>query len=340
MNTTTEVVEADPKIDSTALTLLARAEIDGQIATAHAFPRGLKRFIDESTELVSWDVATAESCIYSLPRGKNKDGSAKMITGASVRFAEILMASYGNCRTGGRVVSVDRDSVTAQGVLHDLEKNVMVTKEVSRSIVDKYGKRYNADMINVTGNAAISVALRNAILTGIPQAIWGLVYEKAQLVAIGDVTTLADRRSKALEWFGKVGVSPAAVFAKLEIEGVEDIGLKELETLIGLKTAIKGGVTPEEAFAPPAADKEPTGSDLARAIDEKRKQGTTAAPAATPAEDTGKPVLTLKRAMERLHAATTIEELNEVAADFDLIQKATDKQQAQMLYDTKVNAQQ
>lgn len=336
MNDTTKQELADPtepKVDTTALALLAKAEIDSQIATAHAFPRGMSRFIREATELVAMDQATAESCIYSLPRGKNADGTKKLITGASIRFAEIIQSCYGNNRSGGRVVAVDHATLTAQGVFHDLEKNVMITKEVSRPILDSQGRRYKADMINVTGNAAISVAMRNAILAGIPQAIWGLVYEKVQEVAVGTVVTLAERRANAIAWFGKVGISPEQIFGKLDVEGEADIGLDELEQLIGLKTAIKDrSLTPEAAFAPDQKEGADT-SSLATAVAAKRAGKPMKAP-----EDSGAPVLTLNAALERLHAATTLEELDAVAADFSLIQKATDKLQAQMLYDTKVIA--
>ena len=238
--------------DAGTLTAVVRAEIDGQIATARAFPRSVTAFIKGARELVAIDEETAEACIYSLPRGKDDRGNKKFITGPSARFAEVIQHCFGNNRAGGRVVAIDKDTITAQGVYHDLEKNVQVTKEVQRRILDSKGRRYNADMIGVTGNAAISIALRNAVLAGIPQALWLPIYETARMVAVGDVTTLATRRGNALLWFGKVGVSPEQIFARLDISGEEEIGIEHLETLVGIKTAIRrGDVTPEAAFAPP-----------------------------------------------------------------------------------------
>ena len=252
--------ENSPPPDATSLVALTRAEIDGQIATAHAFPRSLADFIREATSLVTLDQDTAEACIYSLPR-KDKDGREIFIAGASVRFAEILLATYGNCRIGGRVVATDQDTITGQGVFHDLQKNVMVTKEVQRRIVNKFGKRFNADMIQVTGNATVSLALRNAVLTGIPKAIWLPIYEKARLCAVGDVTTLAKQRANAIAWFAKAGISAEQIFAKLGIKGVDDITLEHLEVLVGLKTAIRdGGKTPETVFeVEPEGNKPPAG---------------------------------------------------------------------------------
>lgn len=285
---TPDLVERDVAPDASALGALVRAEIDGQIATAHAFPRKMAAFMREARELVSLDEETAEACIYSLPRGKERDPATgrmvpKFITGPSARFAEIIMHSFGNNRGGGRIVAVDRETITAQGVFHDLEKNVMVTKEVQRRILDSQGRRYNADMIGVTGNAAVSIALRNAVLAGIPQAIWLPVYEAARETAVGDVTSLSQRRSNALAWFAKVGVSAEQVLAKLGVEGAEDIGLEQMETLVGIKTAIRrGDVTPERAFTPePEAQTTASAAgmaDIAAAIAEQRAQAAEVAP--------------------------------------------------------------
>src|SRR5690606_12869265 len=49
--------------------------------------------------------------------------------------------------------------------------------------------------------------------------------------------------------FEKLGVPREHVFARLEKRGIEDIGLEDVETMIGLGTAIKGGdISIDEAF--------------------------------------------------------------------------------------------
>lgn len=232
-----------------ALSLQMRAEIDMQIATAHAFPRSIAAFARQARELVTLSEEQAQSCIYSLPRGSG--GSRQTITGPSARFAELIQYTFKNSRGGGRVVGVEGNFVVAQGVFHDLENNIMVTMEVRRRITDKNGRLFNDDMIGVTGNAAAAIAHRNAVLKAVPKAIWQPVYDLARLTAIGDVKTLDQRRSACLSWFANVGVTVDMVLAKLELGGVEDIGLDELEYLTGLRTAIKdGSVTPERAFGP------------------------------------------------------------------------------------------
>lgn len=227
------------------LTAISRAELDQQITTARAYPRSLKRFVDECLSMATLNESVAAACFYALPR----DG--KTIDGPSARLAEIVASAWGNCRAGARVVDEGSEFITAQGVFHDLERNVQVTMEVRRRITDKRGRRYSADMIGVTGNAACSIALRNAVFRGIPRAFWEDIYVAARRAAVGDAETLVAKRDKAIQHFAKMGVAQDAVLAVLEVRGVEDIDLEKLATLRGLATAIKDGDTSiDEVFKP------------------------------------------------------------------------------------------
>lgn len=254
-----EIVRELVTAESGTVALLSRAEIDQQIATAHRFPRSIRGFLDEARALVTLNGDVAGECVYALPR----DG--KTIEGPSARFAEILAHSWGNARAGARVVDDKGDFVTAQGVFHDLEKNVAITYEVQRRIVDKQGRRFKPDMIGVTANAACSIALRNAILKGVPKAFWQSLYEEARRVIMGDAKTLANRRAEALAYLQKFGASEAMVLGLLGIKGVEDITLEHLVTLRGIATAIKDGdTTVEQAFAQPEPEKAPLRAQVQR----------------------------------------------------------------------------
>lgn len=229
--------------EDSQIALLNRSEIEQQIATARRFPRSVKQFRNTTLEMVTLSESIADQCIYALPR----DG--KVIEGPSARFAEVIASAWGNCRAGARVVDDRGEFVTAQGVFHDLERNVAITYEVQRRITDKHGRRYKPDMIGVTANAACSIALRNAILKGVPKAFWEDMYTAARQVVMGDVKTLANRRADAVTAFQKFGVSQEQLLAKLELKGIEDVGLEHLVVLRGLLTAIKeGDTTPEQAF--------------------------------------------------------------------------------------------
>ncbi len=262
-------VPASAVVESQTLALLNKSEIDQQIATAHRYPRSIKRFIEEATALVTLNDQVAQECIYALPR----DG--KTIEGPSARMAEIIASCWGNSRAGARVVAEDGEFVTAQGAFHDLERNVAITYEVKRRIVDRQGRRYKPDMIGVTANAACSIALRNAILKGVPKAFWSSMYDAARHVIMGDAKTLTNRRADALAYLQKLGATQEMVLNLLGVPGVEEITPEMLVTLRGIATAIRDGdTTVEQAFAgSDAAPAEPGDGDAGANDIAERLQG-------------------------------------------------------------------
>lgn len=259
LSTEREVVSAS---DQSLLANISRAEIDQQIATARAFPRSVNRFMNECLNMATLTEQVAADCIYALPR----DG--KTIEGPSARLAEIVASAWGNCRAGSRIVAEDADFITAQGVFHDLERNVSITYEVRRRITDRSGRRFKPDMIAVTGNAACSIALRNAVFKGVPKAFWSAIYDAAKQAAVGDVKTIANKRADALAYLQKMGVTQDQVLAVLGIAGTEDIGADQLATLRGLITAIKDGdTTVDQAFG----GQEPAGTGKPRVAPPRAK---------------------------------------------------------------------
>lgn len=241
----------------------SRVELDQQVATARAYPRSVKQFVKNCMEMATLTEQVAEECFYALPR----DG--KTVEGPSARLAEIVASSWGNCRAGARVVDEGAEFITAQGVFHDLERNVSITMEVRRRITGKGGRRYSADMIGVTGNAACAIALRNAVFRGVPKALWSSVYEAARSTAIGDAQTLADKRTKMFAHFLKLGATRESILAVIGVPGEEDIGLDQLATLKGIATAIKEGDTTVEQAFPPIPKTQP-GQAAAAGADERK----------------------------------------------------------------------
>lgn len=238
-----------------------REEVDIQIATARRFPRSLKSFLQKTMTMATLDEETAASCFYTLRRKDPKSpGGIKLIEGPTIRLAEIAASSWGNVRFSGRIAAEEQDFIIAVGTVHDLETNVATSIEVRKRITNKEGKRYSTDMIATTSNAAIAIAMRNAIFKIIPKAYIDQIWNTAKKVAIGDATTLITRRQKALEHFQKLGVSKEQVLSYLEKNGTEEIGLNEIEKLLGLISALKEGeISLEEAFQakPPVEDMTP-----------------------------------------------------------------------------------
>jgi hypothetical protein len=247
----TEIAESFEIVSEKIGTLetMERASIDVQISTAKKYPRSLSVVKGKMLSFATLDVETAAGCFFTLPGRKGGDG--KPIQGPSIRMAEIALSTYQNLRAGARVINDDGKTVTAQGVCHDLENNVCITVEVKRRVTTKDGRRYSEDMVVMTGNAACSLALRNATFRVVPLALVKPIYEAAKKVAVGDAKTLVTRRADALAHFIKMGVTKDKVFAALGAKAVEDIGLEQLEILIGYANAIReGDATVDEVFSP------------------------------------------------------------------------------------------
>lgn len=236
--------QAAPRLPAAGMDALMRAEIDIQISTAHAYPRSISRVTGNVTSLVTMSKQSAEECIFSLPRG------GKPIVGPSIRLAEILFSQWGNCTGGSRTVEVNRKEgyVEAEGVFHDLETNAKTVRRTRRRITDKSGRVFSDDMIIVTANAAGSIAFRNAVLAGVPRAVWGEAYAQAERTIRGDIKTLPERRDAAMKAMASFGLSAEDVCNILGIGGVKDIDLDQLVVIGGLHNALKEGEVSGEAL--------------------------------------------------------------------------------------------
>lgn len=236
----------EPITESSLAVSLARAEVDQQILTAHAFPRKLRVVVDDMASMATLNPDIAEECIYSLPRG------GKQIRGPSIRFAEIVANAWGNCRDAARVTYVDRVEryVEAEGVFHDLQTNRATTSRVKRIIeMKKKTKAIDNDMVQLAGAAAMSIARRNAILGGVPKPVWGQALAEVEAVIRGDIKTLGERRDKAIEWFTKTGIPLDKVLKALAAPSIEEVSLDDLVTMTGWRTALKqGDATIEDLF--------------------------------------------------------------------------------------------
>lgn len=223
-----------------------RANIDGQVSTAKAYPRDMAKSVSNAVFIATMDKETASSCTYSVPR------AGKAITGPSIHMARIIAQCWGNMRVEAKVVDITDKHVISQAVCWDLENNVAVKIEVRRSIMTKNG-RMSDDMITVTGNAGNSIAYRNAVYNVVPKSVIDKVYNSAMEVLTGDIsdeTKLIKKRKQVIAGLEKAyGVSEEEILKAVGKSKLEHIGSEEIIVLIGIGTAIKeGDTTVDEAF--------------------------------------------------------------------------------------------
>ena len=223
-----------------ALTTMVKAEVDQQVATAKAYPRNLGKFRKTALAMATRDQDTAASMRYTLAR-TDKDGNRKDIEGPSVRLAEIVASCYGNLRTGARVADEGARFVEAHGYAWDLETNYRQESSHRRRITTSAGRRYSDDMIQTTGNAAASIAFREAVFKVVPRSEVDALFQAARKVAIG-TGPIEARRGRAVQFFVNQYQAEPELVAKLAgVRKVEDIQEEQLHTLSGMKQALAEG---------------------------------------------------------------------------------------------------
>lgn len=244
-----------------------RANIDIQVSTAKQYPRSISRCVNNAVAIATMDKETAQSCGYALPRG------GKPITGPSVHLAKIIAQQYGNLRAEAKVVEITDRQVVSRGTAWDLENNYAVAFEVRRSIIGKEGSRYSDDMITVTGNAANSIAYRNAIFGVVPKSITDKAYQAAQHLITGDLSDeekLIKRRDGAIKHFvDTYAITEEEVVKLCGKHTINQIQAPEIALLIGFAQSLKDGdTTVDELMAPFRKNKTKTRSASAKSFDE------------------------------------------------------------------------
>lgn len=263
-----EVTQVQHDQNIIQLDTIERANVDSQIATAKQYPRDLRRAINNSVAMATMDIPTAQSCGYALPRG------GKPITGPSVHLAKLIVSNYGNIRAEAKVVQITDKQVISRGTCWDLENNVATAFEVRRSIVGRTGQRFSDDMITVTGNAANSIAYRNAVFSVIPRAITDKVYQAAQRCITGDLSDedkIIARRKKCIDYFkDEFGITEQEVVMLCGKKTVNQIKANEIALLLGITQSLTDGDTTVDELMKPYR-KEETKNTIAAAAAEAAK---------------------------------------------------------------------
>lgn len=255
---------------------IERAEVDVQISTAMRYPMHKTRdqiydIVEQIATIATLDPETAESCFYVMQRGRGAD--AKTIEGVSVRLAEIIAHSWGNLRIQTRIVGNDGRFVTAQGICHDLERNVAYSATTSRRITDRNGKTYSDDMQVVTSNAAASIAMRNAIMKAVPMAVVKRAVNEIKQVALGSATDLTTRIQRMFAFFEGLGVTKQEILNFLGVKSQDGIDREMVFNLLGLAQAIKeGDTTVQETFRTNKAASEELATKAKKEAESRRKR--------------------------------------------------------------------
>jgi len=239
--TSLEAMEAVAKHDAAAL--------DVQVATAKKYPRSEQKFLGELEALCTQSQSVAESCFYSLPRGNSK------LLGASIRFAEMVMACYGNIVVETHILEEAEKTVVVSATCRDLERNIAARAEVVRNITKRNGQRYDDATIQSTIQAASAISRRNAIFSVVPRAKWEGLYHRAMSVAAGKDLSFSDQKKQAIQKIRDLGCDTKKVKAFLGRD-TKELTLDDVMILRLKAKAIEANeVSADEAFPVAKPDK-------------------------------------------------------------------------------------
>lgn len=220
-------------------------EVQAAIIMAKRFPRdqheSFTRII-KSCERIN----LAKEASYAYPRG------GQMVTGPSIRLAEVMAQNWGNLEFGIRELTQTEGESEVQAFAWDLETNVRQTKTFKAPHKRKSKGKYEVlvdprDIYEYVANMGAR-RLRACILGIIPGDIVDAAVAKCEdTLKKGDGKPLEDRIREMLVRFEEVGVTKQMIEEKLQHKTTA-IVLKQLVELGKIYNSIKDGISKREAW--------------------------------------------------------------------------------------------
>lgn len=217
----------------------AIAEVQGAIISAKKFPRDQFTAIKKIRESCK-RLSLAEKALYQYDRG------GKMITGPSIRLAEVLAQNWGNLDAGVRELGRREGVSDAESYAWDLETNNRQTRTFQVPHI-RYSKQWGMKKLTDPRDIYETVAnmgarrLRACIMAVIPGDVQDIAVEEVKnTIARGDGKPLIDRVRHMVEEFAKLGV-PKKLMEKRLGHDLEDTTVNELVDLIAIYRTLKDG---------------------------------------------------------------------------------------------------
>lgn len=237
----------------------AMQEVQGQIVMAKRFPRDIfqaeKRIMEACKR-----PGLAKLSQYAYPRG------GKVVTGPSIRLAEVLAQTWGNLDFGIRELSQENGESSVEAYCWDLETNVRQAKTFTvkheRKANGKIAKLDDPrDIYELVANNGAR-RLRACILGIIPQDIVeGAKAICDQTLAGKTDKPLIDRIRDMVKGFDNLGVNKEMIETRIS-HSVETINLEELIELGKIFNSVKDGMTKRQDWFKFEQEKSETSQNL------------------------------------------------------------------------------
>lgn len=222
----------------------AVAEVQSAYVIAKRFPRDSHKSFNSIMKSCERPFL-AEQAMYAYPRGNT------VVTGPSIRLAEVLLQMWGNCDAGVREISQSNGVSVAEAYAIDLETNTRITKlfHVPHERHTKKGKQKLTDPRDIYELVANQGArrMRACILGIIPGDIVDAAIEKCKKTLTNGKEPIADRIRKMVELFDEQGVKIEHIEKRLGHKLDATIEA-ELITLKGIFRSLRDGMAKREDF--------------------------------------------------------------------------------------------
>ena len=298
----TAAVQPAQNVETAAAVARAVQEVQASMIIAKRFPRDETAAFSRLMRACK-RTGLADAALYEYERGGTK------VEGPSIRLAEAAAQAWGNLTFGVTEVEQRKDGMgvgesVVEAYCHDLETN---TRQVKRFHVPhvrdtRAGRKMLTDARDIYETVANQGArrLRACILGVIPgDVIDSAVSECNKTLAGQNSEPLADRIRKMVTVFGELGVTPAAIEAKLNHK-VDACSENEVAKLRKTFQALKDGMTTtaEQFPALVTAEKKENDAEAGKKLADRVGKGkpkdapaetTAAAPAGSKNPDDGLP---------------------------------------------------
>lgn len=246
----------------------AVAEIQAAVVLARSCPRNENESylgIIESCKRPSM----AETALYAYPRGGH------LIEGPSIRLAEVLARSWGNCRVGITIHSQTKQKTEARAYAYDLQTNYMIdqdftvphirtTKKGTKTLTDE------RDIRELVANIG-SRHLRGCILRLIPADVVEDAVNQVKKTLVSTDIPISEQVKKMVTAFNDLGVKVEHLEKKLG-HNLDATVPQEIVTLKSIWRSLKDGMAKREDFFDIAGPKKEDTKEQMQELLEKKKE--------------------------------------------------------------------
>jgi hypothetical protein len=261
---TNEIQSANTKIQESK----AIAQIQACMIMAKRSPRNENQAYIDIIEACK-RITLADQAVYAYPRG------GKMVTGASIRLAEVLAQKYGNIHIEISIVNQTFEKTEAIATAIDMQTNYVVSQGfvVPHQRTTKQGTKLltdERDIRELVQNIGSRI-LRGCILRVIPGDITEAALKQCEKTQESSDIPIKERIREMVKKFDEVGVKVEHLEKRLG-HNLDATIPAELVTLTSIFKSIRDGMAGREDFfdiGPKATNSE---ADLDNLLAEKKQK--------------------------------------------------------------------